>query len=134
MAKAGKKNSGKNSAQSKLPKRIAGMKVPKALRRSSGRAAQWAASPIGREILGATLVAAASAIAGSKKARGAIKEGAKDAASGASRVGQALADAAVEVVRRAVPGDEQSAPANPDRKAAGNKRGKSRPGSPTFTH
>jgi hypothetical protein len=131
MAKADKKKAG---TRSKLPKRIAGTKVPKALRKSGARAMKWAMSSTGREILGGLLVAAAATITSNKKARGVVGEGAKDAASGASRVGQALAGAAVEVVRRAVGGesDAQASPATTAEPAV--KRGKPRPGTPTFTH
>jgi hypothetical protein len=120
----------KAGSRSKLPKWIAGAKVPKALRKSGAHAMTWAASPTGREVLGGLLVAAAL-VAGSKKGRSTVKGSAKEAASAASRVGYALADAAAEVVRRAAGSSDTPAakPADPPV-----KRGKSRPGAPSFTH
>jgi hypothetical protein len=136
MAKSGKKTGGrKTSKRSMLPKRIAGTKVPKALRKSGEQALQWAASPTGREILGGLLVAAATALVRSKKAREAVSEGAKDAVGGAGRMGQAIAGAAAEVVRRTIGPDRESAStdAAPSQRGAA-KRGKNRAGAPTFTH
>jgi hypothetical protein len=128
MAKDKNKKAG---SRGKLPKWIAGAKVPKALRKSGAQAMTWAASPTGREVLGGLLVAAAALVAGSKTGRSTVKGSAKEAASAASRVGYALADAAAEVVRRAAAGSDAPAakPAEPPV-----KRGKSRPGAPSFTH
>jgi hypothetical protein len=48
--------------KSKLPKTIAGVKVPKALRKS-GAVRRLMASPLGREILAGVMIAAAAALA-----------------------------------------------------------------------
>lgn len=46
----------------KLPKRIAGVKIPKPLRRAAEAALAEVASPTGRELLAAALAAAAAAL------------------------------------------------------------------------
>lgn len=131
MARSDTKSAGaKKAGRIKLPKRIAGMKVPRALRKSGAKATEWVTSSTGREILAAALVAAAAALA-SRKVREAVSEGAKDAASGAGRMGQAVADAAADVMRRPSGGDQGEASST---KRQATKRGRSRPGQPTFTH
>ena len=62
MAKSKKKK-----VKSGLPKRIAGIKVPKELRRSGGTMLTLAQTPVVREIIASGLVAAAAAITGSDK-------------------------------------------------------------------
>ena len=47
----------------KLPKKIAGVKIPKKLRKSGGKLLDVANTPAGRELLAAGLVAAGTAIA-----------------------------------------------------------------------
>jgi hypothetical protein len=47
----------------KLPKRIAGVKIPKKLRKSGGKLIEAASTPAGRELIAAGLVAAGSALA-----------------------------------------------------------------------
>jgi hypothetical protein len=140
MAKDKEMGGKKGNARGSLPNRIAGIKLPKSLRNSGSQAIHWAASPTGRETLGGLLVAAAAALAGSRRAREAVGDSAREAASGASRVGHALADAATEVARRVTGDSETRAPGSTDSggrsksKRPTAKRGKHRPGAPTFTH
>jgi hypothetical protein len=47
----------------KLPKKIAGVKIPKKLRKSGGKLIEVASTPAGRELIAAGLVAAGSALA-----------------------------------------------------------------------
>lgn len=54
----------------KLPKKIAGVKIPKKLRKSGGKLIEAASTPAGRELIAAGLVAAGSALAAkAQKAR-----------------------------------------------------------------
>ena len=55
------------SKKHKLPKRIAGIKIPKALRK--GSMGRFMASPLGREAAAAALIAAAGALSGSPSPR-----------------------------------------------------------------
>jgi len=57
----------KNNA--KLPKKIAGVKIPKKLRKSGGKLIEVANTPAGRELIAAGLVAAGTALAAKAKAR-----------------------------------------------------------------
>lgn len=120
----------------KLPKRIAGVKVPKALRRSGGQAIAWLSSPSAREIMASVLVAAAAGLASNKKIRRAAKSGAEDAASGASRIGEAIADAATAIMRRAAGGGKTDAtpPAGGSPAATRSRSGPTRPGEPGIAH
>jgi hypothetical protein len=129
---------GKKKGQGKLPKRIAGMKVPKALRRSGGQAAAWLASPTGRGIMASALVGAATLLAGDKNVRRAVKGSAGSAASGASRIGEALADTATDLMRRMAGGGEgETKPSKPAGTSPSSGRGRSaptRPGEPGIAH
>jgi hypothetical protein len=55
----------KNNA--KLPKKIAGVKIPKKLRKSGGKLIEAANTPAGRELIAAGLVAAGTALAAKAK-------------------------------------------------------------------
>lgn len=76
------KKKGKNA----IPKRIGGVKVPKALRKSGGRALAMADTPVMKKIIASGLVAAAAAIAsaeGGGKASQKAREGLKALTGGA---------------------------------------------------
>lgn len=62
-------NKSKKAKNNRLPKRIAGVKVPKRLRKSSGSMLALAQTPVVREIIASGLVAAAAAMAGSEGAK-----------------------------------------------------------------
>ena len=53
----------KKKKTAKLPKRVAGVKIPKAIRASGGALLQQANTPLGRELIAAGLVAAGAALA-----------------------------------------------------------------------
>ena len=88
-------NKHKKRHRAKLPKRIAGVKVPKALRKD-GAVRKLAANPLVRDIVATALTAAAAAIG--NKSTGAKAGGAKAAGGGA--IVAAFAAAATDVVRQ----------------------------------
>ncbi|MDP8914049.1 MAG: hypothetical protein M3N39_10795 [Pseudomonadota bacterium] len=97
----GKKN--KKNKTSKLPKRIAGVKVPKELRDAGGMLAKLARDPAAREV---ALAALTAALAARKDARAVARktlaetgEAAGSAGRAAGWVGPALTAAAVEAGR-----------------------------------
>ena len=97
----GKKN--KKNKASKLPKRIAGVKVPKELRDAGGMLAKLARDPTAREVALAALPAALAARKDTRKlARETLAEtgeAAANAGRAAGWVGPALTAAAVEAGR-----------------------------------
>lgn len=101
----------KPKSKTKIPKRIAGVKIPKTLRDSGKAAMKLAQNPVARELLSAGLVAAAAAVAANSRARKAAIEGGRDAAdavtgaattasSSAAMIGAALVDAAGSAAER----------------------------------
>ena len=97
----GKKN--KKNKRSKLPKQIAGVKVPKELRNAGGMLAKLARDPAAREVALAALTAALAARKDTRRvARKALAEtgeAAENAGRAAGWVGPALTAAAVEAGR-----------------------------------
>lgn len=89
------------SRKAKVPKRIAGVKVPKALRRAGRPLAQFAATPLGREIVAEAVVAATIALARSRP----VRQAASEVSDGAARATHGMADiaraAAAPMVRAA---------------------------------
>jgi hypothetical protein len=87
----------------KLPKKIAGVKVPKDLRKAGGKLAKLAEQPVAREI---AMAALAAGLAARKDARRAAKKAAietgGEVAEGAGWVSAALGAAALEAGRRLV--------------------------------
>jgi hypothetical protein len=87
----------------KLPKKIAGVKVPKELRKAGGKLAKLAEQPVAREIAFAAL---AAGLASRKETRKAAKKAAVEAggevADSANWVSAALGAAALEAGRRIV--------------------------------
>lgn len=89
----------KKKQRSLLPKRIAGVKVPKALRK--GRAAKFLASPLGVAILSDALLVAGAATVSHEAKHGSAtrqlasrtREEMEDAAAAAKRRGEASTDA-----------------------------------------
>lgn len=97
----------KGKGTHKLPKRIAGVKVPKTLRKSGGSLGAMASSPLGKEIVASGLIAIAATIAGSdagRKSARQAKHGLKDMKRGgehrAGDVGHAVATAVNSVMER----------------------------------
>jgi hypothetical protein len=56
------KNKDKKGKKARAPKAVAGVKLPKKLRKPIGQAVEWLQSPLAKEIVAAALVAAASAL------------------------------------------------------------------------
>lgn len=104
----------KNSKNA-LPKRIAGVKVPKAMRR--GRFARFVRGELAGEIIASALVAGAVALARSKKGRTLTAKGKVKARKGADRLGAALTSASAMIADRANKSDGK-APAATRRKTA----------------
>ena len=84
MAKGAKKKN--KSGEAKLPKTIAGVRVPKELRKAGHLVRDLAESPLAREIVAASFMAAVTAVAGSR-------QGAAAMAGAAGEAGDAAADA-----------------------------------------
>lgn len=105
----------------KIPKQIAGVKVPKGLRDSGKAAVKFAQSPMARELLSAGLVAAAAAVAANSRARKAAQQSgaeasdafakaADTAAESASKIGAAFVAAAGAAAQRLfATGDDKAA-------------------------
>lgn len=96
---------GKNKA-TKLPKKIAGVKVPKTLRKKGGKVVDALSHPLVADIAAAALLAAAAALRDNKKVRAAAvtaKDEAGDAASGvaggADSLGTLIAAKAAKTAR-----------------------------------
>jgi hypothetical protein len=112
MAKKGKKTKGKETKgkTGKVPKEIAGIKLPKELRKAVAPIVEWAErNPLVTDAIAAALLAGATALAdnkGTKKAAKAAGAGAGAAAAavkagkGSERIGLALAVAAGEIATR----------------------------------
>jgi hypothetical protein len=83
----------------KIPKKIAGMKVPKQLRKSGKSLTKMLDSPIGRQALAAALTAAAGVLAGSNKT---VREGIGEAGSAVAQTGSGAAGLVREVAQAAV--------------------------------
>jgi len=101
----------KPKSKTKIPKQIAGVKIPKTLRDSGKAAMKLAQNPVARELLSAGLVAAAAAVSANSRARKAAVDGGREAAdavsgaattasSSAAMIGAALVDAAGTAAER----------------------------------
>ena len=72
----------------KLPKKIAGVKISKKVRKSGNKLIEVASTPAGRELLAAGLIAAGAALAKAQKARRSGERGAEPAMDAAERGAQ----------------------------------------------
>ncbi|TFI56488.1 hypothetical protein E2493_20005 [Sphingomonas parva] len=100
MAKDGKK-------KTKIPKQVAGIKVPKKLRKAGNKAVKLAQDPIVGEVVAAALLSAAAALregGGAKDGAGAAAKGAEDARQQAGRLGDSLKVLAIDLARRTLEG------------------------------
>jgi hypothetical protein len=105
MAKDGKKKGGKKS--NPIPKEIAGIKVPKELRKAGRKAVKLVQDPVVSEAVAAALLSAAAALragTGGKTGSGAAASAAKGAKREASAVGDAVKLIAVDLARRTIEG------------------------------
>lgn len=100
------KSGGKSGAKAaKIPKQIAGVKIPKGLRDSGNAAMKLAQSPMARELLSAGLAAAAAAVVANGRARKTAQQSGEEikdtmsgavnaAAESAGKIGTAFVEAA----------------------------------------
>jgi hypothetical protein len=103
--KKAKKSKGKDKAEDKvkIPKRIAGVKVSKAVRQAGKSALKLAEQPIVSETVAAALLAAAAALRdppATKRAAGVAADAAGEAGQEAIRLGDSLRRFAIETARR----------------------------------
>lgn len=111
-----------------LPKKIAGVKIPKTLRKSAGSLEAMLETRLGREILASGLMAMAGSLLGSKNVRHAAADAGHDAVDAGSAVAQAagelgraagerLADAAKHVLPESLVrhSDDNHPSANPSK-------------------
>jgi hypothetical protein len=100
-----------DKSKTKIPKQIAGVKIPKTLRDGGKAAMKLAQNPVARDLLSAGLVAAATAVAANSRARKAAVDGTREAAdtmagaaatasTSAAKIGAALVDAAGSAAER----------------------------------
>lgn len=102
MAK-GDKKAKKGKDKIKVPKRVAGVKVPKSVREAGKRALKLAEQPVVSETVAAALLAAAAALRdppATKRAAGAAAEAASEAGQEAVRLSDSLRRFAIETARR----------------------------------
>jgi hypothetical protein len=101
MAKGDGKKGKKDKV--KIPKRIAGVKVAKAVRRAGNSALKLAETPAVSETVAAALLAAAAALRdppATMRAAAAAAEGAGEAGQEAIRLGDSLRKLAIDMARR----------------------------------
>jgi hypothetical protein len=102
MAK-GDKKAKKGKDKVKIPKRIAGVKVSKAVRQAGKTALKLAERPAVSETVAAALLAAAAALRdppATRRAAGAAAEAAGEAGQDALRLGDSLRKMAIDMARR----------------------------------
>lgn len=109
MAKDGKKKGGKKD--NPIPKEIAGVKIPKELRKAGRKAVELVRDPVVSEAVAAALLSAAAALragtnvkAGSASGPSPAAGAAKSAKAEASAVGDAVKLIAVDLARRTIEG------------------------------
>lgn len=81
----------------KIPKQIAGVKIPKSLRDGGKAAVKLAQNPVARELLSAGLMAAATAVAANSRARAAAANGGRDAADAVNDIATTASDNAAKI-------------------------------------
>jgi len=123
---------GKKTKAKKLPKRVAGVKIPKKLRKQGGGLVALLESPTGRAIAADALIAIAGALAGNRATREAVVGAGQDAvdagAAAADRTGDAMrgvaevatdlmAEAARHVLPTALGGKDDDVVRRVDKKA-----------------
>jgi len=126
MAK-GDKKAKKNKDKVKIPKRIAGVKVSKAIRQAGKSALKLAEQPVVSETVAAAMLAAAAALRdppATKRAAGAAAGAAGEAGQEAIRLSDSLRKLAIETARRTLEAWEAA-----DSKPRGNGGGGSKSGS-----
>jgi urease accessory protein UreF len=112
MAK-GDKKAKKGKDKVKIPKRIAGVKVAKAVRQAGKSALKLAEQPAVSETVAAALLAAAAALRdppAAKRAAGAAAGAAGEAGQDAIRLGDSLRKMAIDMARRTLDAWEAADP------------------------
>lgn len=106
----------------KLPKKVAGVKVPKALRKAGEAAAGLAQQPVVGEFVAAALTAAAASLMADTKTAKTVKREGADAASDtvkqASAIGSAVKKVLMEAARELLDSFEDKQPAKTLAKSA----------------
>ena len=105
------KNARKSAKKDKLPKTLAGVPIPKSLRKPGSSLAGLIASPTGRELAADILIAVAGVLAGNKRTRGTVAQTAADVAQGAAGTARdttqtitgAVANVVAEAARQILP-------------------------------
>ena len=123
MAKGGGK---KSKDKVKIPKRIAGVKVAKAVRKAGNRAIKLAEQPAVSETVAAALLAAAAALRdppAAKRAARAAADGAEEAGQEAIRLGDSLRRLALDMARRTLDAWE-AADAKASKRGGGGAQGR----------
>lgn len=113
MAK-GDKKAKKGKDKVKVPKRVGGIKIPKAVREAGKSALKLAETPAVSETVAAALLAAAAALRdppATKRAAGAAADAAGEAGQDAIRLGDSLRKMAIDMARRTLDAWESSEPA-----------------------
>jgi len=109
----------------KIPKRIAGVKVAKAVRKAGNSALRLAESPAVSETVAAALLAAAAALRdppATRRGAKAAADAAEEAGQEAIRLGDTLRRLALDMARRTLDAWEAAEP-TPRGKSAGKDRG-----------
>jgi hypothetical protein len=112
MAK-GDKKAKKSKDKARVPKRIAGVKVPKSVREAGKQALKLAERPAVSETVAAALLAAAAALRDpptARRAAGAAADSAGEAGKDAIRLGDSLRKMAIDMARRTLDAWESSDP------------------------
>jgi hypothetical protein len=107
----------------KLPRKVAGVKMPKKLRKATRAAVDLAREPVVAEIVAAALLSAAAALRGDKAAKAATSgaEAAAGAGRKAVKLGDSLRALALDLAEQTLQSWQRSGSA----KAGRSKRGKS---------
>jgi len=112
----------------KIPKEVAGVKIPKGLRKAGKAASEFAQQPAVGEFVAAALTAAAASLVAQSRAGKAVRREASDAASEgvkeASAVGAAVKRALLDAARELLDSMEDAAPANLLGQSGGKAKGK----------
>lgn len=97
MAKTKDADAGSAKRKMKIPKEIAGVKIPKTLRDSGKAAMKLAQNPMARELLSAGLIATAAAVTANSRARKAARQSGKEAGEALSGAASAASDSATRI-------------------------------------
>jgi hypothetical protein len=92
---------GKKAKAKKLPKTIAGVKIPKKLRKQGGGLVSLLESPTGRAIAADALIAVAGALAGNRTTRKAVLETGGDVVGAGGDAVRGVAEVATDIMAEA---------------------------------